>query len=366
MNRIILIGNGFDLAHGLKTSYRDFIDDFWEKKIELFQEAYNGGNVTYQYHGDISLCNYQDEDIRVTDICYHSNYKFREILEKKGYEQFNELISCIPQIALTKLIKNKIRFNNTFLELITKKQSKFNWVDIEDEYYLALVKCLEDETGEEIEHLNKGFLSIQTALEKYLKSQSAIKINASPEIEEKIYLLSYDGSPIKTPLKDTLNNFLFLNFNYTSTEKLYASPTNKVIHIHGELDNPKNPIIFGYGDEIGEKYKLIEQKNDNSYLKNVKSIKYSLTRNYSEFLNYINSDFYQVYIMGHSCGISDRTLLNVLFEHDNCLSIKVFYHKRNDGTDNHSDIVMNISRNFTKKSLMRERLIAKEDSEPLL
>jgi len=25
MNRIILVGNGFDLAHGLKTSYKDFI-----------------------------------------------------------------------------------------------------------------------------------------------------------------------------------------------------------------------------------------------------------------------------------------------------------------------------------------------------
>ncbi|MDR3236000.1 MAG: bacteriophage abortive infection AbiH family protein [Prevotellaceae bacterium] len=26
MNRIILIGNGFDLAHELRTSYRDFIN----------------------------------------------------------------------------------------------------------------------------------------------------------------------------------------------------------------------------------------------------------------------------------------------------------------------------------------------------
>lgn len=31
MNRIILIGNGFDLAHGLKTSYADFIDWYWEE-----------------------------------------------------------------------------------------------------------------------------------------------------------------------------------------------------------------------------------------------------------------------------------------------------------------------------------------------
>lgn len=29
MNRIILIGNGFDLAHGLPTGYAHFIDDYW-------------------------------------------------------------------------------------------------------------------------------------------------------------------------------------------------------------------------------------------------------------------------------------------------------------------------------------------------
>ena len=27
MNRVVLIGNGFDMAHGLKTSYKDFIDE---------------------------------------------------------------------------------------------------------------------------------------------------------------------------------------------------------------------------------------------------------------------------------------------------------------------------------------------------
>ena len=30
MNRIILIGNGFDLAHGLPTGYAHFIDDYWK------------------------------------------------------------------------------------------------------------------------------------------------------------------------------------------------------------------------------------------------------------------------------------------------------------------------------------------------
>ena len=31
MNRLVIIGNGFDLAHGLKTSYADFINWYWEQ-----------------------------------------------------------------------------------------------------------------------------------------------------------------------------------------------------------------------------------------------------------------------------------------------------------------------------------------------
>ena len=35
MNRIVLIGNGFDLAHGLPTKYEDFINDYWEGFMNL-------------------------------------------------------------------------------------------------------------------------------------------------------------------------------------------------------------------------------------------------------------------------------------------------------------------------------------------
>lgn len=33
MNRLVIIGNGFDLAHGLKTGYKDFIDWYWDKRF---------------------------------------------------------------------------------------------------------------------------------------------------------------------------------------------------------------------------------------------------------------------------------------------------------------------------------------------
>ena len=33
MNRLVIIGNGFDIAHGLKTSYMDFINWYWERRL---------------------------------------------------------------------------------------------------------------------------------------------------------------------------------------------------------------------------------------------------------------------------------------------------------------------------------------------
>lgn len=36
MNRLVIIGNGFDMAHGLKTSYMDFINWYWNQRVNTF------------------------------------------------------------------------------------------------------------------------------------------------------------------------------------------------------------------------------------------------------------------------------------------------------------------------------------------
>lgn len=164
---------------------------------------------------------------------------------------------------------------------------------------------------------------------------------------------------------------LLLNFNYTKTADLYVSKKSefKVNHIHGELGNTKNPIIFGYGDEMDEDYKTISNLNDNSYLTNIKSIRYLETDNYRQLLRFIGSAPYQIYIMGHSCGNSDRTLLNTLFEHKNCVSIKPYYYEWTDEEgghgDNYIEIIQNISRNFNSMQLMRDRVVNKSYCRPL-
>ena len=41
MNRLIIIGNGFDLAHGIKTSYHDFILDYLKTCLIKCSESGN-------------------------------------------------------------------------------------------------------------------------------------------------------------------------------------------------------------------------------------------------------------------------------------------------------------------------------------
>lgn len=112
-------------------------------------------------------------------------------------------------------------------------------------------------------------------------------------------------------------------------------------------------------------YREIENIGDNEYLKNFKSFQYSNTTNYDDLLRYIDSDKYQVSILGHSCGLSDRLLLNTIFEHENCRSIKIYYHQKEDGSDNYTDMVQNISRHFKDKQSMRRKIVNKTLSSPL-
>lgn len=419
MNRIILIGNGFDLAHGMKTSYNDFLEDFWKNTIVEVHKS-NGKEI------------FENDDIKIKNVpsLWHPGY---------GYSNFKKSLEAA---------KSEIKFKNIFLNKISEKSYLQNWVDIENEYYELLKKSLndkEDNLDYTIKELNKDFERVKDLLEKYLlrielefdnnqdtnfsrirhkiekKIYSSFKLrdfsenslNQKIDIEYKTYLkniknldegnidredlpekhlsliqiIGSDASKEKfknlmlhkdanTFFDLTPENTLFLNFNYTFTEVHYQIPeqrsgwkngkTVKFIHIHGSnRKEDKNPIIFGFGDELDDDYKKIERLNNNDYLENIKSIKYLDTDNYKRLLEFVNSGNYQIFIMGHSCGTSDRTLLNTVFESENCASIKIFYHNKGDNNDNFSDIIKNISRNFNDKTLMRDRVVNKTYCEPL-
>lgn len=417
MNRIILIGNGFDLAHGLPTSYNSFICSFWEYFLVKVEE-YRCNKLDNEYI-TFETDMYDLAYITSGMPCLSSEYSINKLEEQ--IKRFKGSMGTGAKVNLV--------FKNKFLETISRHSGAKNWVDIEDAYYKFLYSFIDRKEGadyfyQDIKKLNEDFCKIKNELETYLtRIISDNKIEPDRNIESIVYskfrikdftdigvqdfaekeyfkienygqcdpneiqistktikqigeLKNYTLHELKNSLIDEYfvnkcfdfvpNEILFLNFNYTNLENLYTNNDSEIIHIHGELNSKNNPIIFGYGDEIGKEYAEIENLIDNEFLENIKSIRYLDTDNYKRLLSFINSDKYQIFVFGHSCGNSDRTLLNTLFENENCVSIKPFYYKRENGTDNYSDITRNISRNFSIKSLMREKVVNKMYCEPLI
>lgn len=159
-------------------------------------------------------------------------------------------------------------------------------------------------------------------------------------------------------------NYYFLNFNYTESLKhlldlslIYyrSSGINyEINHIHGKLNSKTEKMIFGYGDEMDSFYTQIQDLNDNIYLENIKSFQYFQSQNYRNLLRFVNSNEYQVCIYGHSCGLSDRVMLNEIFENVKCKSIKIYYYENERDYINKT---MEISRHFKDNNLMRQKIV---------
>ena len=381
MNRLVIIGNGFDMAHGLKTSYKDFINWYWDRRVDAFV-----GNIT-KVSAD-SLCKLTIKDnpnLSCWNVFAFDNSYFKDIRGNRtcsGYEVITELQKYPDTFSV-----DTTPFFGTIIQSIETK----GWVDIENDYYQLLKKCTgTTDCGYTVKELNEQLAYLQKKLVEYLSTidvpETIGTINSA--IRENICIedLSIEGKALAKTMGvieyDT-NSFddnrymderfsgmppertMLLCFNYTGTVKEYEQYGGLILnYIHGELEHPEH-IIFGYGDELDKDYQDILDKQDNELLKNVKSVKYLETRNYHKMLDFLMAAPFQVLIMGHSCGNSDRTLLNTVFEHKNCVSIKPFYHMWDDGSDNYLELVQNISRNFTNMRLFRDRVVNKEQCKTM-
>lgn len=412
MNRLVLIGNGFDLAHGLKTSYADFVDWYFEKRYDNLLDTHNDVSedslltIRYQWHEAIST--YLSNQVRY-------NQTFANLSKRQRMEWImgnSDEFDSIPSPLFKRILLN---------------YGKKNWEGIEQDYYDILKEYAfrdpkTNPTPPPIKALNEQLRFLQQLLVEYLQDEAQKKITKIPSIEKAIfapintkdvsvfqleqmkehvtywlnegydYLLDkeqrfgfvsnehmdelelYKVKPWSKKLNDypqltrLPNRILLLNFNYTHTPRMYFhNDVMDYISIHGNLEAPQS-VIFGYGDELDDKFKELKSHKNNACLSHIKSIRYLEAPNYRQMLSFIESEPFQVLIMGHSCGNSDRTLLNTIFEHPNCVSIKPYYYitDKKNGTDNYIELVQHISRNFNDMKLMRARVVNKTQCEPLV
>ncbi|WP_312557476.1 AbiH family protein [Empedobacter brevis] len=440
MNRIIIIGNGFDKGIGLPTLYGDFmewlINDIIKNVNDKIPEDLNDSKIELDIYNKVQCNNYDPDYADNFIIC--NNIDFQKLDRELFFKRLNngplyyvEKSDYKYQLK-QRLIENThyykrscnslIQCNNIILRLLIQEYDLSNtWGNIEQIFYDELIKT----TDENIKKLNNDFINFIKKLEEYLRTIDIDSIINSKSnnfinyIKDNIYSdqlkpshfcptsikeklidirnfisnrtfedrnnikskINYEGALYNNDFIDFLTkndieltqlshhfdieNYLFLNFNYTDTHKYFINEEmdNIILNIHGDLtENTNSPIIFGFGDELDKNYKILEDKNNNEFLKHIKSINYLQNNSYRKLIEFLESDQFQIYIFGHSCGTSDRTLLNTIFEHDNCISIIPFV--RAD-KDNYQDIVMNIYRNFTDKRKLRKRVVNKELCEKM-
>lgn len=119
---------------------------------------------------------------------------------------------------------------------------------------------------------------------------------------------------------------MLLNYNYTNTLEQYVTNHSKAVnkYIHRKQEKLES-VIFGNGGELDISLKKLQGMNNNEALCHVKSICYMESDNYRRILEFIEDEAFQICIMGHFCGNSDRKL-NTLFEHRKSVSVKPYYY----------------------------------------
>ena len=169
MNRLVLIGNGFDIAHGLNTKYEHFIDWYWDCRFNSLRKCFTSVSKA-------ALCD-------VTVSGFISWYSFFEggpsvLYNYSGAKLFLELCQrgiCRPSMT-------------PLFERIHKSIETKGWVDIENDYYELLKEyVLENASEAQIDDLNTHLHILQELLLAYLDSIKISDKLLNKEILQKIY-----------------------------------------------------------------------------------------------------------------------------------------------------------------------------------
>lgn len=356
MNRIVLIGNGYDLSYNLRTTYQNFI-------IDLVNRACNDPS---KYEKIIKVTdNFDGNRTELFD-------SINTIEDIKNSESF--IIGMINDpIPLGKSSCHfMIYFNSKFISNLLEVN---NWADIEGYYFESLLKTYfkyqATEDLIEVKILNNEFNTLKEYFYQYIRDINQLVHNLPSTDEHYKFIKSclhdfgereyYSDprNPSTEPKSEVkIEELLFVNFNYTSVlpnnTGYLPSGSYECISIHGQVNDKKSNLIFGYGDDTHEDYKKLEQSGIDDFLVNMKAFHYFFNESYKKLISFLELDEYEIFVVGHSMGLSDRVLLKSIFEHDKCKAIRLF-HRGNERS--YFNKILALSRHFDNKEQMRNKII---------
>ena len=319
MKNVLVIGNGFDIAHGLYTKYIDF---------------YNFCNAIKRVLND-------KREIAIRE-------DIKEKLLKSEFMKSTANIINNKKIVNDEILEKMIKIckDNYWLNCIEERNlsNDPHWCDIEgviaDEIskfsYVTKKYSSTKVRSQALMNESREIISIYKKIINYTQEKQSFKTNVYLFKEKllsdlndltwmlEIYLSKFLNRKSKTyKFFETLNIDYIINFNYTDTyNKLYKKniPTH---FIHGKIrNNDKDTInmVFGIGDSINEdddNYEFIE------FQKYYQRIIYKTGNDYAKWLD--NDEIMNIFIFGHSVNEVDGDIIERLIarKHTN---IYIYYY----------------------------------------
>lgn len=297
MNTLYVIGNGFDSAHQLKTSYwyfREYLKKYAEDFYVKLEENYGYFQMNLD---DYHIGENPNEVLRKRDNCVYELF----------WKTIEEELGKVNETAM-------LEFSNSIVSNMCLESGLEGIKDTLDDFW-------------------SGQYSFIKQLQEYVfKWAKQIRLHKCVPICEELI---------------NNNEDIFLTFNYTNTlEKVYKIPSANILHIHGGLPPYcyTEPIL-GHGnyEAIKRCEKMVseaEKKSDDEYISIYNAIAnfYKDTLKDTRKLLIANNDFFgklvninTVKVIGHSLGEVDYPYFERIIQcvNDNA-NWNVYFHEDSD------------------------------------
>lgn len=324
---ILIIGNGFDLAHGLPTKYEDFLNFIYAFK--WFNKQQN--KFTF------------DE----------KNKKFKDFI----HDLVNKETNAAKRNELYDLIEE-----NSWIEYFEKSKKDGGWVDFERDIS-KVIQALDRIRKKEKEFLRNIPNGTEFQVDDYdrkiirnlkILNTSIIRVNELEKIKIRllgdlnkvtrcleIYLEEFGdnfGITMKLPDIEELGRVKYiLSFNYTHTfQRLYQGANEKIDYdyIHGEIKQESDlktcNLILGIDEYLDQNLR----NQDNEYIQFKKFFQRIYKKTGCKYIDWkksinagCSSQKHNIFIYGHSLDVTDGDILKDLIEIDNAKTT-IFYHSQ--------------------------------------
>lgn len=372
---ILVIGNGFDLAHGLPTKYGDFLE-FCKKASKI-----------YTYGESTSCSDYEESDLDGWQINSEIKDTLKNAFDGRKLNRINNrngthIVNYSTENALLDEFYRCIE-NNVWLNYFLNCQTFVaeNWIDFETEIS-RIIQSLDEliiviSKGGSYQNMSKEkqkiLMDMRTSrwnLQDNYGSTKAVEQHAqflNKELDRliralEIYIVEFVDKILINKNSKDINRIKpdhVLSFNYSNTyEKLYGNGKEiEYDYIHGKanLNNTieSNNMVLGIDEYLSidrrnkeisfiafkKYYQRIYKGTGCEYKdwmytikESAKSIESKLSAEYLEqipFKKYTNDARHNLYIFGHSLDVTDKDILRDLILNDNVFT-KIFYFSKTD------------------------------------